>query len=196
MLPPNFIFWIFCPILPKLCVIGENGHISAQGPPIQKIKVLSFLQLLKLKKRKCLYFFYWRPLGWDMAIFLFLSKLPNWTKILNFELICAGSKWPPNQKRKVGPCMEWSRAQIPKGAQFFIENCILHSALLRHILSSLQGGCFAQVTISVFAFACKMTATVKSISCGPAQCFYQVAVAKCENGCVYHCLKLSNIWVR
>ena len=58
---------------------------------------------------------------------------------------------------------------------------------LRHLLSSLQGGCLTQVTISVFAFAYTMAAAAKSISCGPAQCFYRVAVAKCKNGCVYDC---------
>ena len=37
----------------------ENGHISAPEPQIKKLKALSFLQLWKLKKGKCL-FFIWR----------------------------------------------------------------------------------------------------------------------------------------
>ena len=35
-----------------------------------------------------------------------------------------------------------------------------------------------------------MTAPVKSISCGPAQCFYQVAVAKCE---VLHLIGVTGV---
>ena len=42
---------------------GENGNMSAHRQPIKKIKPLSFLQLLKLKNRKCLYYFYLEPQG-------------------------------------------------------------------------------------------------------------------------------------
>jgi hypothetical protein len=47
----------------------ENDHIFAPEPQIKKIKALSFLQLLKLNKIKCLYFFDLRLRGQDMALF-------------------------------------------------------------------------------------------------------------------------------
>ena len=50
----------------------ENGRISAPEPQIKKIRVLYFLQLLKLQKAKCLYFFCLWPRSRDMAIFLVL----------------------------------------------------------------------------------------------------------------------------
>ena len=49
----------------------KNGYISAQRPQFQKIKVLSFLQVLKLKERKCIYFLDLWPLGWDIAMLSF-----------------------------------------------------------------------------------------------------------------------------
>ena len=35
----------------------EIANISAPGPEIKKVRALCFLKLLKLKKRKCPYFF-------------------------------------------------------------------------------------------------------------------------------------------
>ena len=48
-----------------------NGDISAIEARNEKITVLCYHQLLKLKKIKCLYFFIWRQNDRDMAILLF-----------------------------------------------------------------------------------------------------------------------------
>ena len=74
--------WIFVHPLRILCFfwvrgwegnlrrIPKNAHISAVWPLTKKIKALCFLQLWKLKKTKCLYFFDWRPDSRDTAILL------------------------------------------------------------------------------------------------------------------------------
>ena len=51
--------------------IHQNGHSSAIWPPNENLRALSFLQLLKLEKRKCLYFLDFWPVGWDIAILSF-----------------------------------------------------------------------------------------------------------------------------
>ena len=53
----------------------RNGHISACRAKINKIRPLSFLQLLKFEKRKCLYFFYFWPVWRDMASLLIFPFL-------------------------------------------------------------------------------------------------------------------------
>ena len=49
----------------------QNAHISLKWCWIQKIKALYFLQLWKLKKRKCTYFRDQRSTWWVMIILLF-----------------------------------------------------------------------------------------------------------------------------
>ena len=46
----------------------HNGHISAPGPQIKKLRTLSFLQLLKFEKAKYPYFFDLWPRGQDIGI--------------------------------------------------------------------------------------------------------------------------------
>ena len=48
----------------------RNCHISACRAKINKLRPLSFLQLLKFEKRKCLYFFHFWPIWRDMASLL------------------------------------------------------------------------------------------------------------------------------
>ena len=51
----------------------QNYHISLDWPQIKKITALTFLQLLKLKEIKCLYFLDWTSFEGDMSRFsLFL----------------------------------------------------------------------------------------------------------------------------
>ena len=57
-------------------IMQQNGRISAVRPPIKKIKALCFLQLSKLEKTKCLYFFCKWPNGRDMGIFWYSPKIP------------------------------------------------------------------------------------------------------------------------
>ena len=47
----------------------QYGHISVPRQNLKKIKLLCFLELLKLKKRKYLYFFDFMPRDWDMDHF-------------------------------------------------------------------------------------------------------------------------------
>ena len=46
----------------------RNGHISAPGQKIKKLRTLSFLQLLKFEKAKYPYFFDLWPRGQDIGI--------------------------------------------------------------------------------------------------------------------------------
>ena len=60
--------------------IHQNGHSSAIWPPNENLRALSFLQLLKLEKRKCLYFLDFWPVGWDIAILSFYQYLSIWSQ--------------------------------------------------------------------------------------------------------------------
>ena len=50
----------------------ENNHISANWPRIKDIKVLCFLKLSKLEKRRCPQNLDFRPISWDMDVFMYL----------------------------------------------------------------------------------------------------------------------------
>ena len=51
----------------------QNYHISLDLPQIKKISALSYLQLLKLKKIKCLYFLDWTLFEGDMSVMSFFG---------------------------------------------------------------------------------------------------------------------------
>ena len=51
----------------------QDRHISLNWPPIEKISALSYLQLLKLKKIKCLYFLDWTLFEGDMSVMSFFG---------------------------------------------------------------------------------------------------------------------------
>ena len=51
----------------KKCFQNQSGYISAQEQNMGKIRALSFLQLLKFKKRKCSYFPHILLMGRDIA---------------------------------------------------------------------------------------------------------------------------------
>ena len=53
------------------CMKQQNDNNTPGWPLIIKISALLFLQLSKLKKIKCPYFFNWRSIQWDMAILWF-----------------------------------------------------------------------------------------------------------------------------
>ena len=56
----------------------ENCYISAPEPKLEKLKALSFLQLLKFEKTKCLQFFFQFWLWcWDIAIFSIFDNQVN-----------------------------------------------------------------------------------------------------------------------
>ena len=48
----------------------QDGHISVRKPQIKKVMALCFLEILKLKRQKRLYYFYLRLPDWDMALLL------------------------------------------------------------------------------------------------------------------------------
>ena len=52
----------------KQVLIFKNGHIWANRQQIWILRAHSFLQLLKFEKASYLYFFDYRPFGWDMII--------------------------------------------------------------------------------------------------------------------------------
>ena len=66
-------YWHFSPwrwhVLLLLRFKRRNGHISAPGPQIKKLRTLSFLQLLKFEKAKYPYFFNLWPRGRDIGLF-------------------------------------------------------------------------------------------------------------------------------
>ena len=53
----------------------QNDRSSANLPQNQNLRVLYFLQLLMLKKRKCCYFYDYRPYIWGIDILLIHTKL-------------------------------------------------------------------------------------------------------------------------
>ena len=71
----EIIIFIILPTLKSsmmmICKKQENAHISVILARNEKITVLCFLQLLKLKKTKCLYFFILSQNDRDTAILLF-----------------------------------------------------------------------------------------------------------------------------
>ena len=73
----------------------RNGHISAPGPQIKKLRTRSFLQLLKFEKAKCPYFFHLWPRGRDMAIFSIWNLSPSMKS--NWKPKCASRQ----EKEKV-----------------------------------------------------------------------------------------------
>ena len=66
-------------------LIWVNSHNSAPRPKIKKVKAFCFLQLLKFKKAKCLYFFPFWPRSWDIAIFWFSCNHVNYKEQLIWE---------------------------------------------------------------------------------------------------------------
>ena len=71
----------------------RNGHISAPGPKIKKLRTLSFLQLLKFEKAKCPYFVHFWPGGQDICIFPTWRYSAKWWKIRCYERCRRKSKW-------------------------------------------------------------------------------------------------------
>ena len=70
------IFWIWWELLVNgLNQDWESSNISAPEPKFIKVRTLCFLELLKLKKAKCLYFCHFWVLGWDIAIFWIWREL-------------------------------------------------------------------------------------------------------------------------
>ena len=59
---------------PSQVTKSQKAHISFKLPLIKKIKALSFLQLLKLKIRKCTYFYDQMPTWLVMIILMFQEE--------------------------------------------------------------------------------------------------------------------------
>ena len=101
-----FIFWIwdpwaeiwpFCHFYERdefgaKSIKWENCYVSAQGPPIQNIKVLSFLQLLKLKNRKW-HFFFFGTSKLKYGHFVIFMKATIWNKIKKMAISQPRGLW-------------------------------------------------------------------------------------------------------